>query len=113
MQLTTASGDLGLDASAMTQRMSKMSENEQVAQVSKQFETIFIRQILNESLKPAMKSMLGGGEDPGSDIYQSLIVDTLAESIEEGGGLGISNIIQLQLQGGEAGKNGNNADDDA
>lgn len=100
MQLTTASGDLGLSASAQMTRMKNMSHEQQIAEVAGQFEAVFIRQFLSESLKPVIGGGALGGDIPGSDIYRSLMVDTLAEGIQQGGGMGLSSVIQLQLQAG-------------
>ncbi len=102
MQLTGASGDMGLNASEKMRRMSGMSQEKQVAEVAGQFEAIFIRQFLNESLKPMIGGALGGNI-PGSDIYRSMMVDTLADGVQKGGGMGLQSVIQLQLMAGGRG----------
>ena len=66
---------------------------EDVAKVSQQFESILLRQILSES----MKGMLEGGE--GGQVYGYMVTDSLANSLSEGGGLGLSSILQSQLGG--------------
>lgn len=111
MQITNASGDMGLDASAMMRRIGEKSRDEQVKEAAQQFETIFIRQYLSETMKNMGKSMLGGDEMPGGQYYQQMMVDTLADSIESGGGIGLTSVIQAQLQqnlGGKAATNANN-----
>lgn len=77
--------------------MKHLSNEEQMAQVAGQFEKIFLKQFLTESLKP-MTDGCFGGDMPGGDLYKSMMVDTLADGIESGGGMGLSNVLQLQLQ---------------
>lgn len=62
-----------------------------VEKVSKQFESILLRQFLGES----MKSLLQDGES--GKVYGYLLTDALANSISEGGGLGLCSILQAQL----------------
>ncbi|MFA5256943.1 MAG: hypothetical protein WC360_02230 [Opitutales bacterium] len=112
MQLTTASGDMGLDASEQIRRIKNMPQSEQIAKVAGQFESIFLRQFLKDSLKPMIKGCMGENS-PGSDIYQSMIVDTIADGIQSGGGMGLSNVIQLQLQQSGAKGKASNAHGDA
>jgi Rod binding domain-containing protein len=97
MQLTTASGNMGLDPYEEMRRMKNLPQAEQAARVAGQFEQIFLKQFLSESLKPMTEGVFGG-DMPGGDIYKSMIVDTLADGIGKGGGLGLSNVLQLQLQ---------------
>lgn len=111
MNLVNASGDLGLNPYEQLSRMEKQPKSEQIARAAEQFEGIFIRQILDEALKP-MSEGLFGGDMPGKGIYQSLMVDSLADGISKGGGLGLSHIIQLSMQGSEHGIS-DDADDNA
>ena len=62
-----------------------------VAKVSGQFESILIRQFLGESMKP----LLGGAQ--GGQFYGYLLTDALSQSLSEGGGLGLSSVLQAQL----------------
>jgi len=110
MQLTSASGDLGLNASEQMRQMKGLSKSEQVEKAAGQFEKIFLRQYLTEALKPMIKGCMGEG-GPGADIYRSMMVDTLADGIQSGGGMGLSNVIQLQIQQPGANKLGKNAQD--
>jgi Rod binding domain-containing protein len=98
MQPVVQTGMMGLDANAQMRSLEKRSAAEQAGYVARQFEGIFLKEYLKDALKPLTNSSLG--EDaPGKDIYQSMIVDTVADGIEKGGGLGMANAIQLQLQG--------------
>jgi Rod binding domain-containing protein len=62
-----------------------------IAKVSKQFESILLRQFLGES----MKSLLQDG--PSGQVYGYFLTDSLANEISEGGGIGLAHIIQTQL----------------
>lgn len=64
---------------------------EDVAKVSRQFESILLRQFLSES----MKSLLDGG--PSGQVYGYMLTDSLAGSISEAGGLGLCSVLQTQL----------------
>ena len=116
MQLTTASGDMGLDAYAQMRQMDKLPKSEQLTKAAGQFEGLMVKQFLTESMKPLIKGCFDDEDVPGADIYQSMMVDTLANGIESGGGLGLSNVIQLQLQASPkkgAQETAHNADDNA
>jgi Rod binding domain-containing protein len=62
-----------------------------IARVSRQFESILLRQFLGESMKP----LLQGG--PSGQVYGYMLTDNLANEISEGGGLGLAHVIQAQL----------------
>lgn len=62
-----------------------------IAKAARQFESILVRQFLGES----MKSLLQDGAS--GQVYGYLLTDSLASSISEGGGLGLSHILQMQL----------------
>ena len=87
---------MGLDPGEQMQRMRGMSEQQKIAEASKQFESVLIHQFLKDATKPMIKGYLNG-DGPGADFYQYFITDTLATSITEGGGLGLSSVLQAQL----------------
>ena len=89
-------GSMGLNAAEQMQLMRHLSEKEQVREAAQQFESVLLRQLLKDALKPMIKGYLGG-EGGGSDVYEYFMVDTLASSITKGGGLGIASVLQLQL----------------
>ena len=68
---------------------------------AKQFEAMMIRQVLSDTFKPSPTAAKGQNM-PGSDIYQSFMTDTVADSISKGGSLGISNLFQSKLLPGDA-----------
>lgn len=59
--------------------------------VSQQFESILVRQFLSES----MKSLLENGAS--GQVYGYMLTDSLADSITQGGGLGLCSVLQAQL----------------
>ncbi len=63
---------------------------------AEQFEAILLRQLLGEALKPMLGSE-AGGKAPGSDVYQYLVTDVVAQSVAQGGGLGIAKMLVPQL----------------
>ena len=72
---------------------------EQVAEASKSFEAMMLRQFLNESMKPMFENGIFGESDK-SGVYQYLVVDNLANAISQGEGLGLSSMIEFQLNQG-------------
>lgn len=74
--------------------LSDLPQTEQVKAVSGQFEAILLRQFLQESVSGLM-----GGENagPSGNVYGYLLTDVLASKLSEGGGLGLSNILEKQL----------------
>lgn len=44
-----------------------------------------------------MKSLLSGGE--AGQVYGYMLTDSLANSLSEGGGMGLSSVLQAQLGG--------------
>jgi Rod binding domain-containing protein len=66
-------------------------DEKEIAKVSKQFEAIMVRQFLSESMKPLLQN------GPSGQVYGYMLTDGLANEITNGGGLGLSHIIQSQL----------------
>jgi Rod binding domain-containing protein len=66
---------------------------QELARAAQQFESILLRQFLSES----MKSLAQGGE--GGQVYGYMITDSLANSLADSGGLGLSSVLQAQLGG--------------
>jgi flagellar protein FlgJ len=75
--------DLSLDKNA--------SEDDKVAEASRQFEAIFVRQILAEADKNGNSKGVAGG------VYQEMVNDHLADEITRSGGLGFAKSLQAQL----------------
>lgn len=67
-----------------------------VKKAAKQFEAILVRQLLAPAVEPMMKGSFGGA-GPGSGVYGYMLTDVLANSVSQGGGLGLAAIIESQL----------------
>jgi flagellar protein FlgJ len=71
----------------------------QATTAAKQFEAIILRQLLAPAIEPMMSSGLEGKSTGGSGggVYGYMLTDTLANSLSQGGGLGLSRILEKQL----------------
>ncbi len=67
-----------------------------IEQSAQQFEAMLVRQVLADTFKPT--SATGGAPAPGADIYQGFVTDIMADHLSQGGALGISHLLQTQLQ---------------
>jgi Rod binding domain-containing protein len=67
------------------------SPDAQAKAVSTQFEAILLRQMLDKTVG----SMMGSG--PGGEEYGYLVTDLMAQQLAQGGGMGMSRILQAQL----------------
>jgi len=82
---TSKSSDSGRDPAA-------------IKKAASQFEAIILRQML----APSMESMMSGGlsgskESGGGGMYGYMLTDTLANSLSQGGGLGLARMLEKQL----------------
>ena len=89
---------VGMDSSMlMDMAHSKHATEEQKnAAVSQQFESVLVKQFLKEALKPMFKGVFN--EEGGAhNMYRHFFTDAISESIANGGGFGVSSILQQQL----------------
>jgi flagellar protein FlgJ len=93
LQRKVKASDLPLESLAGN---SKVDKKEKVKELSRQFEAVLLRQILQEAEKPAFKSNLMGG-GAVNDIYQDIIVNQMADNISKSSGLGLAASLQTQL----------------
>lgn len=68
-----------------------------IKKVASQFEAIILRQLLAPSIEPVMSGGLDGGQSTGGSIYGYMLTDTLANSMAQGGGFGLSRVIEKQF----------------
>jgi Rod binding domain-containing protein len=88
---------LGVTDPATIQRTMQSAPNRSTAQAAAaQFEAILVRQLLGDAFKP-MLGTTGTEKAPGSDVYQYLVTDVVAQSVAQGGGLGIAKMLVPQL----------------
>ncbi len=72
-------------------------ESAKVAEASRAFEAILLRQILQESQKPVFASKFTDNSTTAG-IYRDLIVNQLAEDISKSGSFGLAKTVAGQLQ---------------
>jgi flagellar protein FlgJ len=72
----------------------KLSEQEKVAQASRQFEAVLVRQILSEAQKPVFGGKNGS---VSNSIYQDMMTNELADQICHSGGLGLARSLDKEL----------------
>jgi Rod binding domain-containing protein len=73
------------------------TEKEKVGEVSRAFEAVLLRQILQEGQKPTLKSKLSGTSATDS-IYRDMVTNQLAESISKSGSFGLAKSLAGELQ---------------
>jgi Rod binding domain-containing protein len=86
----------GQDASAVAAAESRKQTN--VA--AKQFEAIILRQLLAPAIEPLMSGGMIGGQSSGGGgggVYSYLLTDVMANNLSQGGGLGLSQMLEKQL----------------
>ena len=72
----------------------------QVRAAARQFEAIILRQLLTPAIEPLMSHGIGGKgaeNSGGGGVYGYLVTDVLANSLSQGGGLGLSRMLEKQL----------------
>ena len=77
-------------------RLKGMPKFEALSRLSAEFESIFAREILKSAHKPLFGSGLAGGDAAGS-IYRDILVDHLAASMSNAGGIGFSKALEREL----------------
>jgi Rod binding domain-containing protein len=73
-----------------------LSEQEKVAEVSRQFEAVLLRQILGAARKTIFKSKFSE-DSMASGIYQDMTTSQLADAISRSGGFGLARSLEAQL----------------
>ena len=92
MNITSITSDMVQKPDAgLAQDTAGNTDPAKLTKVSRQFESILVRQFLGESMKPLLE------DGPSGQVYGYLLTDSLANSISDGGGLGLANVIQAQL----------------
>jgi len=89
---------VGMDTSMLMEMAHSRhaSEKQKAAAVSGQFESLLVKQYLKKALKPMFKGIFN--ENGGaSGMYRHMFTDAMAESIAQGGGFGISSMLQMHL----------------
>ncbi len=75
----------------------RLSESEKIAEASRQFEAVLLRQILTSARRTVIASDLNSSST-ASDVYADMINDQLATAISRSGAFGLANALQAQWQ---------------
>jgi Rod binding domain-containing protein len=75
---------------------SSLSEPEKVGQLSRQFEALLLRQILNEGFKTVIKSNMSDDSAVGG-IYQDMVTNQMAECISQSGDFGLAKSLEKEM----------------
>ena len=95
IQSGTASTAADIDPETLAGN-AKLSKQQKIAEASRQFEAMFLRQILSESQKPVFNSEFTDNST-AAGIYQDFIVNQLSDSLSKSGKLGFAKIFEQQL----------------
>jgi Rod binding domain-containing protein len=75
---------------------SNLSEETKVDELSRQFESVLLRQIISEARRPVIQSGLTQ-PGAGSDVYQDQLNTTLADTLSRSGSVGLARSLSVQL----------------
>lgn len=73
-----------------------VSDAQKVAEASRQFEALLLRQMLAEARKPMFESQLTP-KVPGRDFYEDMVNDRLADAMSRNGSFGLARSLERQL----------------
>ena len=76
---------------------SNLSEDQKIAEASRQFESVLLRQILGEARKPVFNSKFTQ-QSAVTGIYNDMVTTQLADSISASGEFGLARSLTPQLQ---------------
>jgi Rod binding domain-containing protein len=85
------------------QNNTTLSDKEKIAEASRQFESLLVKQFLTEAQKTTFASDARMGGAAGS-IYKDMVVTQMADSISKSGGFGLARAIEPQLMNQTAGR---------
>jgi peptidoglycan hydrolase FlgJ len=68
-------------------------------QAARQFEAIFIRQMLGALEKTAR---IAGNQNAATSMYGSMVVDVMADAVAAAGGLGLGKALARDLEAGQS-----------
>src|SRR5919112_231890 len=73
-----------------------LTEQQKTSEMTRQFEALLLRQILNDAQKPAFKSKYAA-TGVSSAIYQDLMVNQLADGISSSRTVGLAQELETQV----------------
>lgn len=75
----------------------QVTDREKLAEVSRQFEAVLLRQILSQAQKPLFQSASLPGGNSTNAIYQDMVTQQLADRISQGGSFGFAKNLEKEL----------------
>ncbi len=90
---TVSTRDLPLEKLAGS---TQVPEKEKVAEVSRQFEAVLVRQILSNGQKTHFKSK-HTSDSTSSGVYKDMITVQMADGVTKGRGLGLATVLASQM----------------
>src|ERR1700749_835304 len=76
---------------------SALTENQKIAEASRRFEAVLLKQILESSQKTVIKSKYSN-DSTASGIYHDMVTTQLADSISKSGSFGLAKSFEQQLE---------------
>jgi Rod binding domain-containing protein len=73
-----------------------LNQHQKIAEASRQFESILLRQIIGEAEKPMIKSEFTDNST-AAGIYQDFITNQLSDSLSKSGAIGFAKVFERQL----------------
>ena len=73
-----------------------LTQGQKIAEASRQFEAVLLRQFLSESQKPMIESEFTDNSNTAG-IYQDMVTNQLADSLSRSGGIGLAKTFERQL----------------
>jgi flagellar protein FlgJ len=73
-----------------------LTQEQKIAEASRQFEAVLLRQFLSESQKPVIHSELTDDSN-AAGIYQDMVTTQLADTLSRNGGIGLAKTFERQL----------------
>jgi len=80
-----------------------LSEHQKIAEASRQFEAMLLRQILSEAQKPVVQSEFSDNST-AAGIYQDLATNQMADGMSKSGAFGFAQVFARQLDHPDAQK---------
>lgn len=77
-----------------------LDEKQKVAELTRQFESVLLRQILTDAHKPMFKSSATSGGATGgvsSEIYKDMLITQLADKISSSRAIGLAQTLEKQV----------------
>ena len=73
-----------------------LSQDQKIAEASRQFEAVLLRQFLSESQKPVINSEFTDNSN-SAGVYQDMVTNQLADTLSRNGGIGLAKVFERQL----------------